>query len=470
MKKAFLLLMGLSAGLMTAQNTKNYDIAPPQKVRKAETLKLPPKPTLTKAQYLDFIAGTAAVYDRLYRQYDATVSLITSQKFEAANDSYTSMAADDFTVPAGEKWSVTEVSVNGSILGVSVPENFNVRFFANSASNLPGAEIHSEMVPVPVGSENPTLPLAAPLLLSAGTYWVSVQAVMDYGSGHQWYWSNFDNSVPRGAPFAWTNPGNGFGTACSAVWNTASVCVPGVKKDLVFSLSGTAELVCRTFTGRIVASDPTHTPRVNRDGVSSTCAAPKAYPGDFGSATHHYKSYSIKNTGATAQCVDVMLTNLDPSNQVFLVAYNNTFNPANISQNYLADTGLSTAGGLAPATMSFNIPAGATVILVASEVTAGNTFTADFTIEVNSPDCGSILKTGENGKQSVILYPNPTSGLLHVNGMQLEKASATDASGKSILLHRNGNEVNLEKFPKGTYILQLQDRDGKRYSEKVIKK
>ena len=53
--------------------------------------------------------------------------------------------------------------------------------------------------------------LATPVILSSGTYWVSVQARQDFGSAGQWFWDN--RLVSRNAGAAWQNPGGGFAVA-----------------------------------------------------------------------------------------------------------------------------------------------------------------------------------------------------------------------------------------------------------------
>ena len=47
------------------------------------------------------------------------------------------------------------------------------------------------------------------------------------------------------------------------------------------------------------------TGRMFRDGIPSTCAAPKVCPGPFDAAPHHYDSYTFTNTTGSTQCVTV---------------------------------------------------------------------------------------------------------------------------------------------------------------------
>ena len=81
----------------------------------------------------------------LYDQYDnATTNPpvdITSQDFEASFDQYDSQAADDFVVPSGQTWTITEVDVMGEYSG-GPAASFNVYFYQDSGG-LPGTLVAS---------------------------------------------------------------------------------------------------------------------------------------------------------------------------------------------------------------------------------------------------------------------------------------------------------------------------------------
>ena len=54
------------------------------------------------------------------------------------NDPFDSFAADDFVVPAGQTWNITEVDVAGEYsVGGGPAASFNVFFYADCAT-LPG--------------------------------------------------------------------------------------------------------------------------------------------------------------------------------------------------------------------------------------------------------------------------------------------------------------------------------------------
>jgi hypothetical protein len=100
-------------------------------------------------------------------------------------------AADDFAVPAGQCWTVSEVDAAGLYYNGSGPaSSVNVSFFADAAG-LPGSIASAENV-LPVDNAGSfVLPLDPAVKLSAATaYWVSVQAVMAYSLGGQWGWES----------------------------------------------------------------------------------------------------------------------------------------------------------------------------------------------------------------------------------------------------------------------------------------
>src|SRR5204863_3399525 len=103
---------------------------------------------------------------------------------------------------------------------------------------------------------------------------------------------------------------------------------------------------------------------------------------------HHYNSYTFVNTDSSSACVTV---NLDAGgcgvNQIFSEAYLGSFNPASLCTNYLADIG----GSPDPSdSYSFNVPAGATYVIVVNEVDQ-NTGCPGYKMTVSSAVCNPIV-------------------------------------------------------------------------------
>ncbi len=184
--------------------------------------------------------------------------------------SLSSQAADDFVVPAGKTWTLSQVDLSGfPVVGTAQPTSFNVFFYSN-ASTLPNSQVagHTDLsyvVNSTTGEYTITFP---PTLLGPGTYWVSVQADTT-AAGNRWTWNSFAApAVNSGA--AWRNPGNGFGSGCLD-WTRKTTCHPQVSfaPDQLFRLHGIEETPTSTPTATNTATaEPTNTPTVTPTPVT----------------------------------------------------------------------------------------------------------------------------------------------------------------------------------------------------------
>ncbi len=107
-------------------------------------------------------------------------------------------------------------------------------------------------------------------------------------------------------------------------------------------------LVILSDTGTLTDTDATHSPRINRNGVQSTWAAPKTFPGEFGSGDFAYDSITVDFTANAFQDIyyQITYTNVDGlSFQPHSTAYANLFNPLDLGENYLGDSGSSPSPG-----------------------------------------------------------------------------------------------------------------------------
>ncbi len=204
----------------------------------------------------------------LYDQTDNPgVNSISSQDFEASFDAYDNQAADDFVVPAGETWTIDMVEVAGVYFNGTGPAPAVNVYFYNNAGTLPGAQAFSAMgvVPTDVGGSF-TIALSPAAVLPAGTYWVSVQARMDFAAGGQWGWT--ERTVQSNSASAWQNPGGGFGTPCASWGARAATCGVGTDPDLIYRLSGTSNTGGPTPTPTPIPPTPTPTATPNNCTVT----------------------------------------------------------------------------------------------------------------------------------------------------------------------------------------------------------
>lgn len=166
-------------------------------------------------------------------------SVVQSIDLPAIYDAYDVQAADDFTVPVGATWLVSQVEVFGRTVGLPPPSQ-NVTLYKNQ-NGLPGKVVahFPSLVGVEtdgIGSYKITLP--SKVKLGAGVYWVSVQANA-HPSGTQWYWQNLGTGGGQSA--AWRNPGEGYGVGCGSYTSTADCPGFGVALELRFVLRGSVK-------------------------------------------------------------------------------------------------------------------------------------------------------------------------------------------------------------------------------------
>jgi Divergent InlB B-repeat domain len=178
----------------------------------------------------------------LYDQTDnPATGNIGSQDFETSFDTFDAQAADDFTVPIGQAWTITDVDVLGEYSAGGGPAaSFNVSFRVNAeAGNLPGPLVASRPASTYTESSGTfSVALKRPVTLGPGLYWVSVQARQDFNPAGQWFWGN--RSVQAHQPAAWRNPGDAQGTGCTS-FTVKTACLPTqVGPDQLFRLLGTA--------------------------------------------------------------------------------------------------------------------------------------------------------------------------------------------------------------------------------------
>ena len=117
------------------------------------------------------------------------------------------------------------------------------------------------------------------------------------------------------------------------------------------------------------------TGRLNRNGVQSTCAAPKVCDIFLTDPGRAYDAYTINNgTGMTA-CVTATLNVITQTAcNLQINGYLNTYDPANICEpqsDYLADPGFSSGTPPSPISMCFEVPDGDNLILVVHTTNPG---------------------------------------------------------------------------------------------------
>src|SRR5437764_473064 len=172
----------------------------------------------------------------LYDQYDNASAVATLSTAFTDLPLFSSDLADDFVIPTGETWNVQSIDADGVVLGPGPVASFNVFFYADNAG-LPGTQVYSAMnQPFSVVGSTFTVNLPSEAVLTAGTYWVEIQANMMFIPNGAWAWT--DRTVQSNEGAAWQNPGGGFGFC--PTWARKTTCLPFTSgPDQVFRLNGT---------------------------------------------------------------------------------------------------------------------------------------------------------------------------------------------------------------------------------------
>ena len=158
-----------------------------------------------------------------------------AQEFAGQVNQIRSAAADDFVVPSGQTWLVTEMDVTGVYFNGSGPAKSETITFYTDKHGKPG---RIKQGPFTLkcadnfGSFKCTLPTR--VKLKSGTWWVSLTTDLDFSQGGEWGW--YTNATVQGNEAVWEDPG---GDSCTT-WTPLHVCFGGSPSDLAFQLLGRA--------------------------------------------------------------------------------------------------------------------------------------------------------------------------------------------------------------------------------------
>ncbi|HEX4079279.1 MAG TPA: hypothetical protein VHX61_10470 [Rhizomicrobium sp.] len=149
---------------------------------------------------------------------------------------YNDQAADDFVVPQGRTWKVTEIDVTGS--GSGTPASENVYFYWNDQGR-PGKPVKGGSFTNLNGSGDPdfAIRLRKGVRLRAGHYWVSVQAnCAPFLGCSEWDWATTATIANHEA--IWEQPDNAYNTGCRS-WHVLEHCFGSAYAgDFMFALKG----------------------------------------------------------------------------------------------------------------------------------------------------------------------------------------------------------------------------------------
>lgn len=259
-------------------------------------------------------------------------------------------------------------------------------------SNGNGAVDPGEVGALVVQLTNPTLANATTVLATLTTATPGVTVVQ--GSAAYGNLAPSTSAANSLSPFVF---GVGSSVPCGTVISfSLSVSFGGGASPQVFPVAVTVGKLPGAISGTLGTTPPTgpgftstsgqQTGRLNRNGVTATCAAPKANPGlTTVVGSRQYDAYTFTNTNASAQCVTVTMTSASGS-ILYTAAYTSAgFVPATPNTNFLADQGSS---GVTQ-TYSFTAPAGQAFTVVVHDINVLPTSGSAYTLNVALAACAS---------------------------------------------------------------------------------
>jgi hypothetical protein len=174
------------------------------------------------------------------------------------------------------------------------------------------------------------------------------------------------------------------------------------------AINGTLGTGDPAFTG--TQTHGTTVGRLNRNGIGSSCGAPKTCLPFDTTPGRAFDTYAIPNASGEDQCVVINLS--APANTTCNVqsnAYLTSFDGANICTNYLGDPGLSTGVPPTPTSFSVTVPAGQTLVVVVMTTNPGETG-CPYTVNVIGDLCAGFDFCVQQDAPKRFLEVNSTTG------------------------------------------------------------
>src|SRR5688572_134469 len=168
-------------------------------------------------------------------------------------------------------------------------------------------------------------------------------------------------------------------------------------------------------TGSITPADPDQVGRLFRTVTNTTTCQLQRPSTTSGTAAIDFDQHTFTNTTGGPICVFVDLDALGcgvATNQISMAAYSNTYNPASILTNLIAEPGGSTGQNFATS-MNFMVPTGGTYVIVVHSINVATTCPS-YTIRQNITT--SCRKAGfdhnDDGNADLAIWrPMPSNSL-----------------------------------------------------------
>jgi hypothetical protein len=190
-------------------------------------------------QRIETPAPSLTAKEVLYSHTGKWLAGVVSTDWDGGYDEMDIRIADDFTVPEGAIWKISEVHAYGG-MGSAGGElvSANITFFKDR-NGKPG-KVVAELPAAPIAKNidgNFAVVFASPVKLKAGHYWLSVQGKTKE-VGTVWMW-NASKGFSGGRAVI-QNPGDGYELGCRD-WTPIKDCISPMPGDQMFELLGVSK-------------------------------------------------------------------------------------------------------------------------------------------------------------------------------------------------------------------------------------
>ena len=399
--------------------------------------------------------------------------------------------ADNFLIPEGESWAISSIEVMGENNGL-VPELAIFRIYEDQ-NDEPG-QLLFESEPTAIESSDYEIELASPFSLREGNYWISVLAIQEFGEERsRWFWAysldgdgylirDADLLTGGGLPQDWGN-GAANGQLLFGIFGVKGILEAPSGLSIAEDESG----IMLMWNDNSSDEDNFLIERAFSDGVYQTidivAANSQTYVDAALDSTNVTVTYRVSalnadgilSSGAEASHLTLpeVPQLLEPSVSVpnaftlnWAVEDGATSFILDISQNEDFETFLEGFENLEVNELSFStedIDEGRYFYRVASSNSTG---TSPFS-ETGSVIAETLL--GISGFE-VNVYPNPTSGVIHLESDFYSNLTVLDLSGRVLKdFDRPTQVLDLSELKSGVYLLRLQFDSGV-YTTRIVKK
>jgi hypothetical protein len=371
--------------------------------------------------------------------------------------------ADDFTVHFGALWDVDSIHTLGAMNFGSSFDTVAVTFYTDN-SGVPGAIYATDTVVLPTANFDPLLKvgLNQTVTFTPGTYWVTVNVVMAFGTYGQWFQGAFGTTA-IGNEWYLRDPCDLLG-AGNTGWQS-STSMTGGTTDMMYTLL--SETPCATVIDTSTAVlDATITGYQLGAGYQWINCNDNSFLVDdtnrIFTATANGQYACIIYSGCaidTTSCVTISC--------VGTIDNTVTINPSNVTCNDVT----------ADSYQWLDCNNGYSVIPGETSKTFIATVTGNYACELikgcsyDTTSCTNVVISGINdlvSDISISVYPNPTKGLLTIEKGNhiLTKVNVLNLTGEIVITTvLNKDNINVSELPSGVYILEMKTNEGTGYSK-----